>query len=746
MMKHFAVIRNGALAVSFFILSLTQACAWEPIPSEEDPAEEAGLHPEIVRLFAQKLPRAHLSRAALDDALSAVAWTNFLTSLDYERIYFMESDIARFEASRELIDDMLCEGDLSFAHEVMDVYRERVADREAFVARTLEAGFDLTADEEYTWKRKDAPWPATPEERDDLWRRRITNEYLVRLLADEAQTNETARAETPPAESPEADPAPETGPAPEADPDPEAPAPMKKPTPEEFIAKRYRNLAIFVADHDEDWLVERFLCSVAAAFDPHSGYMAPTSVDDFNIDMNLSLCGIGATLSSEEGTAKVVDIIPGGPADRDERDIRLRVGDRIIGVGQGDEPIEDILHLPLPKAVRKIRGEKGTKVVLSVINDTDPNGRLIDLVRDEIKLEEQAATGRVERVTLFGDADRLLGVVRLPAFYGSVNTRPGTPGFRSCAYDVARILADMNNEGVEGLLLDLRGNGGGSLREAILLAGLFIRYGPVVQVREIRGVQQLIDRDPAVAFRKPMVVLVDRLSASASEIVAGALQDYGRAVIVGDASTHGKGTVQTVLPVGRSEAYGSMKVTTATFYRVSGASTQQRGIVPDIVLPSPFDYMELGEANLPNAMPWTTVFNAEYQKVADLSAYIPELAAASEERRASSESFQRYLGVVDLARQAQERTTFPLQLEKRRALVEEERALREAAGGDPALDAADDPDAADAGQDDPREDAVLEEGLAILSHLVDLQGMEDLFPPVDDRQQRMLELMRRIFE
>ncbi len=765
-----ATIRRTFAAVcATAVWAVSPACAWEAnVAAEED---EPDIHSEIVEIFAHTFPAAHYSHQTLDDHVSAMAWTNFIAALDYERLYFVKSDIDGFEKARDSIDDMLFEGDLSFAREVLDVYRKRVAERETFVTNLLASAIDLSVDEEYSWKRKDAPWAASTEELDNLWRLRIKNEYLARILADEAASNKAAKAaakveveaekgeeQASPAEPDAAVETAEEAPAEDADASAtadasesepaDAPAPIKKLTPQESIAKRYRQLAIFVNDHDDDWLVERFLCAVAAAYDPHSDYMAPASVDDFNIDMNLSLCGIGATLSSEDGAAKIIDIIPGGPADRDERKIRLRVGDKIIGVGQGDEPLEDILHLPLSKAVQKIRGEKGTKVVLSVINDTDPNGRLVDLIRDEIKLEEQAATGHVERVTLNGDIERPLGVVRLPAFYGSVNIRPNTPGFRSCTYDVAKIIADMNNENIEGLVLDLRDNGGGSLREAIMLVGLFIRHGPVVQVRELRGTQQLQDRDPAVAFRKPMVVLVNRLSASASEIAAGALQDYGRAIVIGDSSTHGKGTVQTVMQLAADDAFGSMKATTATFYRITGASTQLRGVTPDIVFPSVYDYMELGEANLPNALPWTEVFSSEYDKVADLGPYIPDLAKASEARRAESESFQRYLKQVDLARQLQDRKSLPLQIDARRALDEADRALRKEAYGEDDEEDADDEETSSRRRKNSRkkDDPVLDEALNILSDLVDKQGNVELFPPVNTRQQRLQELMRRIFE
>ncbi len=726
---------------SWMLLLLLPLVALEGAAGAGRVLEPLPHYAEVARQFVRLLPAAHLLQQPLNDAISARAWTNYVASLDYDRAYFLQSDIDAFAAQRETLDDSLKAGDLQFAFDVFNVYRQRLAERQACVTNLLATGFDFSVPENYVWRRKDAPWPADRAAQDELWRLRVKNEYLAYVIsrdefgvtnvpAGSVPTNGIAYASVTnrPAVA-----AATNGLAAVRAPPP--------PTPAEFVAKRYRQFQIVIDDSDADWVLQRYLGAVAAAYDPHSTYMAPAAVEDFNIDMNLTLCGIGALLTPEDGTAKIQEVIPGGPAARDTREIRLRPGDKIIGVGQGDQAIEDVLHLPLSQTVRKIRGAKGTTVVLNVISVSDPSGlsvRLVDLVRDDVRLEEQAATSRVERVTLTNGAVRALGVVRLPAFYGSVNQRPGEPGFRSSALDVAHCLAELNTGGVEGLLLDLRNNGGGSLREAIMLAGLFIRTGPVVQVREIGQIQVLPDRDPAVAYRRPVVVLVNRISASASEIVAGALQDYGRAVIVGDSSTHGKGSVQTILQLGSAKNLGSIKVTAASYYRVSGASTQLRGVVPDIILPSVLDYLELGEDKLPNAMPWSRVPAVEYQANTGLAAYVPTLARASALRRAANPAFTRYLRLVDHAQAVQSRTEVPLQIELRRQLARAEHEVRRA---EEAVE-----EGAEGGPPSPADDVMLDEALHILSDLVDLQGKQDLFPPVRDSDTRMRDLVRRIFE
>jgi len=663
---------------------------------------------DVVRKVTRVLPATHLSQRPLDDAISPIAWTNLLNSLDFDRSYFLQSDVATFTHMRFQIDDAMKTGDIAFPYEVYRVFRERVGQRYVFVTNLLAKGFTFTSDETYTWKRRDLPWPASQEEQDELWRKRIKNEVLTQVIGkelDQAAASNTVVAAA-------------VTNAAQADKGAVTNAPLE--TPEENIAKRYKQLLVVIQDMDEEAILQRYLSAVAMAYDPHSDYMSPMRKEDFDIDMNLSLCGIGAQLRSEDGMAMIMEVIAGGPADRDKRKIRLVRNDKIIGVGQGDGPIEDIVHLPLTKAVRKIRGEKGTKVVLKVIPASDPSGvttKQVDLIRDEVKLEEQAATGRVARVTLADGSVRKLGVVRLPTFYGTMDKRPNQPGFRSATLDVARQIAAFNSENVSGLILDLRNNGGGSLREAVSLAGLFVRSGPVVQVREPRQIVVLPvpNMDPAMAFRKPMVVLINRTSASASEIVAGALQDYGRAVLVGDSQSHGKGTVQTVMPLG-SEKFGSMKVTTASFYRINGASTQRKGVGSDIVIPSVLDGMEIGEDKLPGALPWTQVESALYIPVSDVAKFVPQLKEKSAKRLAANSRYARYCTLVRHVQEVNAKSDVSLEINARRKIMKAEREMRK-------LEDEEMESAQKGGEED---DVVLDEALNILSDMVTLSGGADI--------------------
>jgi len=685
---------------------------------------------DIAQKVARVLPAAHLLQHPIDDEISQKAWTNLINSLDVDHSYFLQSDIDAFTNMEFRIDDAVRAGDVSFPFEVYRVFCERVADRYTFVTNQLAHSFVFTQDETYSWKRKDVPWPATRAERDDLWRKRIKNEYLMQVIGREIDqenaTNKTKKVAVGLA----------TNAASVAATGSVTNAPVV--TPEESIDKRYKQFMIVIQDMDEESILQRYLSSIAMAYDPHSDYMSPMRKEDFDIDMNLSLCGIGAQLRSEDGMARITEVIPGGPADRDKREIRLISGDKIIGVGQGDGAIEDIIHLPLNKAVRKIRGEKGTKVVLKVIPASDPSGtttKRVDLIRDEVRLEEQAATGHVARVSMKDHSPKTMGVIRLPAFYGTMDKRPNQPGFRSATLDVARQLAAFNGENVAGLILDLRNNGGGSLREAVSLTGLFVRSGPVVQVREQRQIMVLPvpNMDPAMAFRKPMVVLISRTSASASEIVAGALQDYGRAVVIGDTQSHGKGTVQTVMPLG-AEKMGSMKVTTASFYRITGASTQRKGVASDIVIPSMLDGLDIGEDKLPGALPWTQVESALYIPVSDVAKFVPQLKELSAKRLSANSRYTRYCSMVRHVQEASDRTEVPLELNARRKLMRAENEMRKAED--------DEMESGEKGKDE--DDIVLDEALNILSDLVDLSGGGDIPMETEgDLKTRMMRIFGR---
>ena len=721
-------MRKLSLFAICFLLSLStvlgvqdSAVYNEPVPKD--------YYGTIAKTLARALSRGHISQKPLTDSVSRQAWTNLLDLFDFDRSYFLQSDINSFTNCEERIDNMIKTGDISFPYEVYSVFRHRVQDRYTFVTNQLSKDFNFDIDESYTIRRKGTVvWPADQQAQDDLWRKRIKSDLLGMILSRElteaAATNKIGSADVALTNTPVSASSDITNSVQSV-----SGSTTNKPplTPAENIAKRYKQYTMIIEDLDEEAILQRYLSAVAYAYDPHTDYMSPMRKEDFDIDMNLSLCGIGASLRTEDGMPKVMELIPGGPAARDKRDIRLISGDKIIGVGQGDEPIEDIVHQPLSKSVRKIRGKKGTTVVLEVIPASDPSGtstKIVDLIRDNVKLEEQAATGHVARVTLADGKKRKIGVVRLPTFYATMNKRPGQSGYRSATADILRIITKFNSEDVEGVVLDLRNNGGGSLKEAISLTGLFIRSGPVVQVRESNRilVMPVPHMKGALAFRKPVAVLINRASASASEIVAGALQDYGRAIVIGDSKSHGKGTVQTVLSLGYQK-YGSLKVTTASFYRINGASTQRKGVQSDIVIPSRLEGLDIGEDKMAGALPWTEVEPAMFVPVFDMGSFTTELKKMSAERLADNKEYARYCKTVRSFEEAFERKTVPLQRVKRKSLMEADRALNES---DSEVDNLKDsvapevkmPGTAQADKDD----IVLNESLNILSDLIDISG------------------------
>ncbi|MDD2598509.1 MAG: carboxy terminal-processing peptidase [Kiritimatiellae bacterium] len=741
-------MKKLSLFAALIVLGCQTGCGAEPAEAVNAPVPK-DYYGVIAKKMARTLAMGHITQKPLDDSVSRQAWTNLLDLFDFDRSYFLQSDIEAFASYQGQIDDMIKAGDVSFPYEVYSVFRKRVQDRYTFVTNRLSGDFNFDLDESYAIRRKEtAVWPADKEAQDDLWRKRIKSDLLgmtlSREMAEAAATNHTGQADDVVTNKVAA-----TGGETTNTLDTVA---VRAPlTPAENIAKRYSQYTMIIEDMDEEAILQRFLSAVCYAYDPHTDYMSPMRKEDFDIDMNLSLCGIGASLRSEDGMAMVMELIPGGPADRDKRDIRLISGDRIIGVGQGDAPVEDIVHQPLNKAVRKIRGEKGTKVVLEVIPASDPSGtttKLVDLIRDDVKLEEQAATGHVARVTLADGKMHKIGVLRLPTFYATMDKRPGQPGFRSATEDAAAYIKKFNSEDVEGMILDLRNNGGGSLREAISLTGLFIRSGPVVQVRESNRilVMPVPNIHGALAFRKPMAVLINRASASASEIVAGALMDYGRAIVIGDTRSHGKGTVQTVLPLGDAK-FGSLKVTTASFYRINGASTQLKGVQSAVVIPSRLEGLDIGEDKMPGALPWTEVAPTMYVPVFDINKFTLPLKKKSAERLSENKDYSRHCKIVQSFKQASERKTIPLQIDARRKLMEDEVALREM-DGEESGDTKDSPLEDESGM--PRKkmedenDIVLNESMNILSDLIELSGGADMDMETEgDLATRLLQIFGR---
>jgi len=666
----------GALAVSAKPES-------SPVPNQE----------EIAKLVSRQLPRMHMTHKPCDDNVAENALSLFLDQLDYDHCYFLGSDIEQFKAEVRDLDNRLQSGDVEIAYRVYDVLKQRVSNRVDYVDTLLDNGFDLSRDESYTWRRKDEPWPADEEEWNELWRKKVKNQYITHTIGkmlDETNKTDAASAEE------------------DAPPKPDL-------TPEESVRKAYKQYLTVLNDNDPDWVFEQYLTAFARAYDPHTDYMSKSNTEDFDIGMKLSLVGIGAMLSTEDGAAKIERLIPGGPA---EADGRLKPGDKIIAVAQGDKEPVDVLHWPLRRTVRLIRGEKGTTVVLTVIRASDPTGGTIediDIVRDEVKLEEQAAKSEVREFADENGVTRKFGVIKLPEFYADMrSTREDGKEPRSSSRDVRQLLEDLKKDEVEGVVLDLRNNGGGLLTEAIEMTGLFIDSGPVVQVYNRRSTRVLTDDDPETVYEGPLVVLVSRQTASASEILAGALQDYGRAIIVGDSKTHGKGTVQTLASLrGSKPELGTLKVTTATFYRIAGGSTQLRGIMSDIPLPSAFDAMEVGEEFLPHAMPWTKVYPALYRQVSDLRPILPLLQERSEARQKTDSRYQAYANLLSRLTQRHKRNEISLNLDKRLVLAKQERELQKL------LEDADPTKESDT--DEEKQDLVLAEAMYVLSDLIDLQ-------------------------
>lgn len=736
--------------------------------AEDAPSIESALalqpqenYSNIARKMANMISAYHVTQKSLDDEISRQAWTNLVTMYDYNHAVFLKEDLDRFGPMETGIDDALKRGDVSFAYDVHKTFVRRLDECVNFVTNFLESGeIDFSVNEECMYNRKDAPWPATVEERNDLWRKRIKNEMLAQILSRELDEEEDAEAErtgkkkkdrtkgrkgkkakkAQVSEKPAA-----TNLVAVADgssTNAVAEAEKPEPTPKENLLNKYRHyLAWVLTELDETKVMERYLLSVAMAYDPHSGYMAPDSKEDFDMDMSLSLCGVGAVLSQsmDDGALEIKEVMKGGPMAREGS---IKEGDKIVGVGQGDKPIEDVVWKPMRKSIKKIRGKKNTTVVLEVTDKNGASRRKVPIVRDEIKLEDQAATGRVETVTLDG-VTRKMGYVKLPAFYGTMDKRPNEPGYRSCSLDVARWIAKFNTQNTDGMILDLRGNGGGSLKEAVLLSALFVRPNPgpcpVVQIRETRNLYVLptFPDQPTFAYRKPLIVLIDRHSASASEIVAGALQDTGRALVLGDTQSHGKGTVQTVMPMGRAE-YGSMKITTARFYRINGSSTQVKGVASDFRLPSAFDdRTDVGEDKLPNALPWSRIEPASYETIWNMQDFAASLKKLSDARIAKSAEWTRRFQVMKLIRDLSERRIAPLERAARKKMMKDERAILDEAddvGDEEDLDEKPSTDEKDAAAARKR-DIVLTEAMNVLADLSRLtKGGEAPDAPVQQQK------------
>lgn len=553
------------------------------VPQRSRAAANPPADPRDVSVAVTKLlEQLHYTRHPLDNEISDRTLHLYLETLDYSHLFFTQKDIAEFEKKYDLtLDEAAANGDLDPAYKIYDAYQKRVESRVAKVKELLKTEkFTFTGQGSIQMNRQKAPWPKDDAEADQLWHDRVENELLTESMAEH---------------------------------------PLDKP--ENVVAKRYDRLLRSLHEQTKTDEAKFFLNSLALAYDPHSEYFTPEEFDSFSIAMRLSLVGIGAKLQSEDGYAKIVEVMVGSPA---EKEGTLKANDKVTAVGQGrDGQFVDTVDMKLDKVVDMIRGKKGTVVRLQVIpaGSTDPSKRkVVAIVRDEVNLVDQAAKAEVIEHPLEGGGTEKLGWITLPSFYADMDRRSANS--KSTTRDVHALIDRLNKEGITGLVIDLRKNGGGSLEEAINLTGLFIKRGPVVQAKNSeRKVETLSDRDPMIAYAGPLVVLTSHLSASASEIFAGAIQDYGRGVIVGDKNTFGKGSVQTMIEVGKAmnpfgfktaEA-GALKLTIQKFYRPGGGSTQLKGVESDVVLPSRFAHLDIGEDALKYPMPFDEVKRADFE-------------------------------------------------------------------------------------------------------------------------------------
>ncbi len=607
------------------------------------------LDQDIAKVTVKLILRQHYINKKLDNQFSKMLFKEYFERLDPHHYYFLQRDLDEFIRNKTLLDDYLAIGNVKFAFDIYNRYLQRIKDRVEYVTVAVNETFDFDREEEIVIDRTESPWAKDIQEMNGIWRKRIKNHLLVNKFL--VETSEKEEEEKSNFES----------------------EPL---TPEEKVVKKYQQYLSYFSENDNADVMEYFLSAVLHIFDPHSSYLNWRSLEDFNIAMRLSLQGIGATLKYVDGYTEVVNLIAGGPA---ERDGRLQPGDRITAVAQGSESPIEVVDMPLNKVVRKIRGPKDTEVRLTVVKSLHGAPTVIDLIRDEVKLKDQEAKGRIEEFKLSDGKSLNLGVIDIPSFYADFEgIKNGKKDAKSTGSDVKRIINDMmKNNDISGLLIDLRSNGGGSLEEAINLSGLFIPEGPVVQVRSRQGVQVRRDNDEGFSYDLPLVVLVNKSSASASEIFSGAIQDYDRGIVVGDMSTHGKGTVQTVLKLSRikmlkDKKSGAMKYTMAKFYRVTGASTQKKGVSPSIVFPSFLDHMEIGESHLKHVMPWDEIDPLSIKKEINISGVIDDIRKNSMARLKNNKKFQELDGDIKKYGIRKQEKSISLNKDKRLAMKKED--------------------------------------------------------------------------
>ncbi len=649
----------------FAAAALAAAVAAGPATAEVERYHGGSVVSELV---TRLLEQTHYAHHPIDEATSQQFLKMYLDSFDYNHMILEKSDVDELTAKYgSTLGGLAKNGDVEAAYEIYNLVLKRLEERVALVKRLTSRDFDFTKNESVVLDRHDAPWPATHADLENLWRLRIKHEVLLERLArmKAAEAKAAASAAKAPAAgvtvvstaavaapaapavtaiSSAAIAAPAVAAAPAVS-SAAAAAPEKELSIKETIDTRYERLLRSYKEYDGSDILQDYLSALAHVYDPHSDYLAAAQKENFDISMKLSLVGIGAVLRSEDGYAKIVSLVPGGPADTSKK---IKPNDRLEAVAQGDGPFVEVVGMKLDRVVALIRGEKGTVVRLRILpaNALDPAARAtVSLVRDEIKLTDQEAKARLYTVPVKGSRPAKIGVLDLPSFYADMR---GGDDAKSLTRDTARLLAELRRRGADAIVVDLRANGGGALSEAVSLSGLFIKEGPVVQVKDARGtIRVLRASEDAAAYPGPLVVLTSRGSASAAEIFTAAMQDYGRGVIVGDKSTFGKGTVQSVLelsdylpPAYQSIKPGALKLTVQKFYRVSGGSTQNRGVIPDIHLPSGGDVSDMTESAQPHALPYDEIEPADYARSGAVDGRVPVLDKDSARRVAASQEFR----------------------------------------------------------------------------------------------------------
>lgn len=601
------------LVANFFLAEPIETALREKSPSDTIvtiiPKNHFTIENQLVTTI---LSRYHFRDFKLNDSLSSVILDRYLKSLDYNKVYFYASDIEKLEADRYSFDDYLLEGNIQPFFDIFNLYEERMHERMSYVDTILVNGFNFTLDDSLEISRENSDWAASYQEMNEIWDDRVKSDALNLKLGGKDHEEIISN-----------------------------------------LSKRYDNYSRVLFQYNSEDVFQLAMNAFSGAIDPHTNYFSPITSENFKIDMSLSLEGIGARLMSEDGYTKVVEIIPGGPAFKSKK---LNVDDRIVAVAQDDNgEFVDVIGWRITDVVQLIRGPKETKVRLQVLPAAEGiTGKPVEisLIRDKVKLEEQAAKSELLDIKNNGISYKI-GVITIPKFYTDFEgIREGDKESKSTVTDVKKLLLELEQENIDGIIIDLRDNGGGALSEAIDVTGLFIDRGPVVQVKSSDGSVDIgTDNDPSIVYSGPLVVLVNRFSASASEIFAAAIQDYERGIVVGE-QTYGKGTVQNLIDLNRispnpTNKFGQVKLTIAKYYRINGGSTQNLGVIPDIHYPSYVNPQEFGESSQTSALPWDQIDATQYKPFSNIQEIIAQLSYLSEQRINNDPEFQYLIDDID---------------------------------------------------------------------------------------------------